>query len=57
MEDTQCILRITAGEGQHNERKRQVEKVPLEPEKELKFELGGNKEYEVKAIIDSKVYG
>ena len=28
-----------------------------EPEKELEFEAGDNKEYEVKAIIDSTVYG
>ncbi len=27
-----------------------------EPEKELEFETGGNKEYEDKAIIDSAVY-
>ncbi len=32
-------------------------KALLEPEKELVFEVGGNKEYEVKAIIDSAVYG
>ncbi len=29
----------------------------LELEKELKFEIGGSKEYKVKAIIDSAVYG
>ncbi len=28
-----------------------------EPEKELEFDAGGNKEYEVEAIIDSAVYG
>ncbi len=28
-----------------------------EPEKELEFEAEGNKKYEVKAIIDSAVYG
>ncbi len=28
-----------------------------EPEKELEFETGGDKEYEVKAIIDSMVSG
>ena len=28
-----------------------------EPEKDIKFEAGGNKEYEVKAIINSVVYG
>ncbi len=32
-------------------------KVLLEPEKELEFEERGDKEYEVKAIIDSAVYG
>ncbi len=31
-------------------------KALLEPEKELEFEAGGDKEYEVKAIIDSIVY-
>ena len=28
-----------------------------ELEKDLEFEIGGDKEYEVKAIIDSAVYG
>ncbi len=28
-----------------------------EPEKNLEFEAGGNKEYKVKAVIDSMVYG
>ncbi len=28
-----------------------------EPEKDLKFAFGDNREYEVKAIIDSVVYG
>ncbi len=32
-------------------------KALLEPEKELEFEAGGNKEYKVEAIIDSAVYG
>ncbi len=38
-------------------RKRRVDKALPEPEKELKFEAGGNKEYKVEAIIDSTVYG
>ena len=38
-------------------RKGRVDKALPEPEKELKFEIGDNKEYEVKAIIDSAVYG
>ena len=32
-------------------------KTLLEPEKELEFKAGDNKEYEVKAIIDSAMYG
>ncbi len=32
-------------------------KALLEPKKELEFKVEGNKEYEVKAIIDSVVYG
>ena len=40
-----------------NTRKRRVDKALPEPEKELEFESGGNKEYEVEAIIDSVVYG
>ena len=39
---------------QDTTRKRQVDKALLEPKKE--FEAGDNKEYEVKAIIDSAVY-
>ena len=35
-------------------RTRQVDQALLEPEK---FEAGDNKEYEVKVIIDSMVYG
>ncbi len=38
-------------------RKEQVDKALPEPEKDLEFEVGGNKEYEVEAIIDSIVYG
>ncbi len=37
-------------------RKGQVDKALLEPEKEIEFEAGDNKEYEVEAIIDSAVY-
>ncbi len=36
--------------------KRRVDKALLEPEKELEFKVRGNKEYEIKAIIDSAVY-
>ncbi len=38
-------------------RKGQVDKALPEPEKELEFEARDNKEYEVKTIIDSIVYG
>ncbi len=38
-------------------RKGQVDKAIPEPDKEFEFEAGDNKEYEVKAIIDSMVYG
>ncbi len=38
-------------------RKRRVDKALPEPEKEFEFEAGDNKEYEVKAIINSVVYG
>ncbi len=34
-----------------------MDKALPEPEKEVEFEAGDNKEYEVKAIIDSAVYG
>ncbi len=40
---------------QDTTRKERVDKALPEPEKE--FEAGDNKEYEVKAIIDSAVYG
>ncbi len=33
-----------------------VNKALPEPEKKLKFEAGGSKEYEIEAIIDSAVY-
>ncbi len=38
-------------------RKRRVDIVLPDPEKDVEFEAGNNKEYEVKAIIDSAVYG
>lgn len=38
-------------------RKKQVNKDLLEPEKNLEFEVRGNKMYEVEAIINSIVYG
>ncbi len=37
-------------------RKKQVDKAMPKPEKILEFKAGGNKEYKVKAIIDSVVY-
>ena len=37
-------------------RKKQVDQALSEPEKNLAFEFGGNKEYEVKVIIVSTVY-
>ncbi len=42
---------------QDTTRKGRVDKVLPEPEKNVKFEAGGNKEYEIKAIINSAVYG
>ncbi len=42
---------------QHTTRKRRVDKALPEPEKEMEFEVGGNKEYMVEAIIDSVMYG
>ena len=42
---------------QDTTRRGQVDNQALpEPEKELEFEVGDNKEYEVEAIIDSVVY-
>ena len=38
-------------------RKGRVNKALANPEKELEFKAGSNKEYEVEAIIDSVVYG
>ncbi len=37
-------------------RRERVDKALSEPEKDLKFEAGGNKEYELEAIIDSPMY-
>ncbi len=37
-------------------KKEQVDKTLSKSEKDLKFETKGNKEYEVKAIIDSVMY-
>ncbi len=37
-------------------RKEQVNKALPEPEKDVNLEVGGNKEYEVEAIIDSVIY-
>ena len=42
---------------QETTKKKRVDKSLSEPEKELEFEAGGNKEYEIKTIIDSVVYG
>ncbi len=41
---------------QDTTRKKQVDKALLEPEKDVKFEDGGNKEYEIETIINSAVY-
>ncbi len=38
-------------------KKGRVDKALPEPEKDVKFEVRDNKEYEVKAIINSAVYG
>ncbi len=42
---------------QDTTRKERVDKALPEPEKDLEFEAGGNKEYKVETIIDSAVYG
>ncbi len=42
---------------QDTTKKERVDNALLESEKELEFEVRGNKEYEVKAIINSRVYG
>ena len=42
---------------QDNMRRRWVDNTLLELDKELEFEVGDNKEYEVKTIIDRVVYG
>ena len=42
---------------QHTTRKGRVNRKALpEPEKELEFEVGDNKKYEIEAIIDSAIY-
>ena len=38
-------------------KKKQVDKALPELEKDLEIKAGSNKEYEVKAIIDSAIYG
>ncbi len=38
-------------------RKRRLDKALPEPEKDLEFEARGNKEYKVKVIINSAMYG
>ncbi len=42
---------------QDTTRNERVNKALPEPEKEVEFKAGDNKEYEVKAIMDSAVYG
>ncbi len=42
---------------QDTTRKGRVDKALPEPDKEVEFEAGDNREYEVEAIIDSAVYG
>ncbi len=42
---------------QDTTRKGRVDKALAKPKKEVEFEVGDNKEYEVEAIIDSAVYG
>ncbi len=42
---------------QDTTRKKRVDDALPEPEKELKFKAGVNKEYDVKAIIYNKMYG
>ncbi len=34
-----------------------MDKALPEPKKDLEFEAGGDKEYKIKAIIDSAIYG
>ena len=41
---------------QNTTKKEWVGNVLLEPKKNLEFEVGGNKEYKVKAIINSALY-
>ena len=42
---------------QDNIRKKRVDKALPKLEKKLEFEIRGNKEYEVKAIINNVMYG
>ncbi len=42
---------------QDTTKKRQVTNALPKPKKDLKFEAGGNKQYEVKAIINNAMYG
>ncbi len=42
---------------QDTTKKGRVDKALPEPEKEVEFEVGDNKEYEFEAIIDSAMYG
>ncbi len=42
---------------QDTTRKGRVDKALPESEKDVEFEVGDNKEYEVEAIVDSVVYG
>ncbi len=42
---------------QNTTRRGRVNKALSNPEKDLEFEVGGNKEYEIETIIDSTVYG
>ena len=37
-------------------RKKQINKALLKPKKDLEFEVGDNKEYKVKVIIDNTIY-
>ncbi len=41
---------------QDTTRRGRVDKALLEPEKDLEFEAGGDKKYEVEVIIDSTIY-
>ena len=56
MKDTQDIPCVIAG-ARHYQKGAVDNKALPESEKELEFEAGDNKEYEVKTIIESAVYG